>query len=220
MPIEGEFVRPISRRISKIFPQPNNGSPTIFSDADSTIVTAVTHASIVDDFGIRSQLGTSSVNGDIAQVKGDRIYKRILNVDAYIKFKLNQNSNVRFFAGFSVASNSVSSDTPSASMIGIGFSSAAGDSTFKVVHSDGPTAASRDETGVSWSSGIHELFMWTYKDSAGSKILVQLDNLYRQIFSTKIPNNSTALQFEVAARTLTNSAKLFEIGYMEFSQEG
>lgn len=220
MPIEGEYVRAISRRVTRVYAQPNNGSPVIFSDADSAIVASITHASIIDNDGIRSQLGTSSVLNDIAQVKGDTMYRRGLNVDAYIKFKLNQNTNVRFFAGLALGNNSVSADQPSTHLMGIGFSSAAGDSTFKFLHGDGPTLCVREDTFVPWSSGIHELFMHSYKDSSGAKIVAQLDNSWRQIISSRIPGNSISMHYEVAARTLTNSAKSFEVGYMEFSQEG
>lgn len=174
--MEGEFARPISRRVSRIYPQPNGGSPVIFSDADSTIIAAITHASVIDDSGIRSQLGTSSILDNVAGVKGDAMYRRSLNVDAYIKFKLNQNSNVRFFAGLSsTATNSVGSDNLGGlNAFGVGFSSAAGDSAFQFLHNDGGASPpGRVNTGVPWNNGMHELFMWTYKEGSGSKIRMQ-----------------------------------------------
>lgn len=224
MTLDGEYKQNIERRITDIWPQIFNGSAIFVSGADNAITAGVIGPSITND-GIACIVATNGTLNNVAGVKGELMYKRILNPDAYFRFRINQTASMRFFVGLTDAPNTemVDNDNVTQNFAGIQFSTSRGDSSFKFIHNSGGTMPAPTDTGIAANStDIYDFYMWTYKSAAQNKIIMQLvgpTSSFRTSFTTNLPVETTSLRYGVYLKALASSVKSFTAGYMRISQD-
>lgn len=209
------FPQNAERRITQVIPKINSGVPLWFAGEDSYLLNGTLEAAI-DNQGIRNRLVSDGTNGFNTALKGDKMYCRQMHVDFHCKFKLTQLLTERLFIGLTNLDSDamVASDTPTGNFVGLSYSTARGDTTFKVIRNDGGVMPAATNSGITADTSLHDLYIWT-QDAA---VIVQIDNT-RVVFTTDLPNLSTLMRYDAELKALAASVKKFELGKIRVSQD-
>ncbi len=156
----------------------------------------------------------ATTNSTAFQQGGLAIFSYNLGPTCNMVFTPGTLTNVRIALGYSNTS------TVTADLLGAGaaahgayfrFSTAAGDTTWKVITSNGSSDTVTD-TGVTPVSGTTNKFAMDLSNPANVKFYI--DGALKGTNSTTLPNASILLQLQEGVRTLTTSAASYGLGSM------
>jgi hypothetical protein len=203
----------LSKRQTRIVPIINGGASGLSILGDTITESFNTATWNADNDGIRNRYQTSPTVGNACGWSGDLQYPRILDIEAYIRFKIESSNSIRLFIGFTdqTAATMIASDNPPGNYFGLQFSSSRLDTRFEVVNKNGITQSILDSGLVDVVA--HDLYIRLYNDFGNSQLQLQLDDEIVSNITTSMPNNTTVLRFIAQLATLTNTGKFLNLGH-------
>jgi hypothetical protein len=172
--------------------------------------------------GVMGDFPTGSVAGNKNGVQGDPIYMRALDIEAYISFKLVQTTLCRMFIGFTDQTaatmvDNANNDNPPGNYFGIQYSTARGDSNFKIVRKNGTTQGT-PVSDIAIDANHHDLYLRLFRASGDNECQSLIDGNTIRDVTDFIPGDTSALRFVAAIETRTSVAKSLRIGKVLIEQ--
>lgn len=174
-----------------------------------------------DDAGIFSILSTGSVSGTSAFVSYSTHTRLNHKFYALFKIALNQTSDTRLFCGFTstASETTVGSDDPSATYLGLQFSSGRPDTNFQIAHK-GFTGVSQTllDTSIAVDTASH--YFEVEMTSATTAVVTLYNSSFVSQYSTTISgitlSGSTGLRMTTAIINLAASLKTLYFYYKHY----
>lgn len=152
---------------------------------------------------------------------GDIQYMRALNIQSYIRFRINHRTGVRIFIGFSDQTGTVmtSSDSPAGQYYGLWLSSTHDNTQWYILKSDGLNSPVAIPLGLSADANFHHLFLRLYSDGSSAECQIQIDDNTFNGDTTNIPANTDLLGFIAMNVSLDGAGKNFNLGKVSIEQD-